>query len=149
MTNYSINCSLILMVFHTSKYAFPTCTPDVSALRESSFIELGPDEIYQKGKYISIAWPFKQTQQRWFNQCDGWLTAPTSFRAAVIEMAGVVGLEEGVALEASSWGVESDGWVAGAAGGGAPPTAPTATFNPRAASCYVTKDRTKQKAQTT
>ncbi len=70
--NYSINCSLILMAFHTSKYAFPTCTPDVSALRESSFIgELGPDEIYQKRKYISIAWPFKQTQQRWFNQCDG------------------------------------------------------------------------------
>lgn len=49
-----------------------------------------------------------------------------------MEMAGVVGLEEGVALEAASWGVESGVW-AGAA--------PTAAFTPRATSCFITNDK--------
>lgn len=49
--NYSINCSLKFIVHLTYNYIFPTCTPDVSALRESSFIgELCPDEIYQQQK---------------------------------------------------------------------------------------------------
>lgn len=90
-----------------------------------------------KNDYRLFEIPGKLLDASTISECIWWLTAPTSFKAAVMEMAGMAGmegLEEGVALETASWGVGSDCWVGGATGGGAPPAGPTLTFTPRATS---------------
>lgn len=74
--------------------------------------------------------PSPKHVNEWTKWLTVWgLTTPTSFSAAVIEIAGVLGLEEGVALVMASWGVWSG------QGGAAPFGGPMSTFTPRAASC--------------